>query len=113
HPVPLEADPKPTTVNSASLQQQPRDEASPLETRSDHQEPSDASSSVNGPAHSLESEQSASLPTVTPDSHVVANSTTADSKTPASQDASDTDTVPPSTQQQALRWARSYGMYWC
>ncbi|KAJ2031905.1 hypothetical protein IWW57_000486, partial [Coemansia sp. S610] len=100
HPVPLEADPKPTTVSSASLQQQPRDEASPLETRSDHQEPSDASSSVDGPAHSLESEQSASLPTVTPDSPVVTNSAAADSETPASQDASDADTVPPSAQQQ-------------
>ncbi|KAJ2350108.1 hypothetical protein GGH91_000360 [Coemansia sp. RSA 2671] len=100
HPVPLEADPKPTTVSSASLQQQPRDEASPLETRSDHQEPSDASSSVDGPAHSLKSEQSASLPTVTPDSPVVTNSAAADSETPASQDASDADTVPPSAQQQ-------------
>ncbi|KAJ2698763.1 hypothetical protein H4218_003084 [Coemansia sp. IMI 209128] len=84
----------------ASLQQQPRDEASPLETRSDHREPSDASSSVDGPAHSLESEQSASLPTVTPDSPVVADSAAADSETPASQDASDADTVPPSAQQQ-------------
>ncbi|KAJ2023316.1 hypothetical protein GGI06_001462, partial [Coemansia sp. S85] len=100
HPVPLEADPKPTTVSSASLQQQPRDEASPLETRSDHQEPSDASSSVDGQAHSLESEQLASLPTATPDSPVVANSAAADSETPVSQDASDADTVPPSAQQQ-------------
>ncbi|KAJ2683626.1 hypothetical protein IWW39_005386 [Coemansia spiralis] len=100
HPVLLEADPKPTTVNSASSPQQPRDEASPLETRSDHQEPSDASSSVDGPAHSLESEQSASLPTATPDSPVVANSAAADSETPVSQDASDADTVPPSAQQQ-------------
>ncbi|KAJ2694467.1 hypothetical protein H4218_005594 [Coemansia sp. IMI 209128] len=100
HPVLLEADPKPTTVNSASSPQQPRDEASPLETRSDHQEPSDASSSVNGPAHSLESEQSASLPTTTPDSPVVANSAAADNEAPVSQDASDADTVPPSAQQQ-------------
>ncbi|KAJ2017091.1 hypothetical protein GGI06_002968, partial [Coemansia sp. S85] len=47
HSVPLKVDPEPTTVSGASSPQQPRDQVSPLETRSDHQKSSDVSSSVD------------------------------------------------------------------